>query len=123
MLRVGAGVLARKRVSQEYLDSWVIMLWGIVNTFTEHNFLSSGGGWSHKDMVRGCPSEWWWSWRSKELNVLVVRSQQHVSLGVLWWAGGALGIFLGRNGKRNVVPAVIIVRCSRPFHRRFPSDR
>ncbi|GAA6018593.1 hypothetical protein JCM8202_000573 [Rhodotorula sphaerocarpa] len=83
MLRVGAGVLARKRVSQEYLDSWVIMLWGIVNTFTEHNFLSSGGGWSHKDM-------------------------QHVSLGVLWWAGGALGIFLGRNGKRNVVPAVII---------------
>ena len=52
MLRVGAGFLARKRVSQEYLDSWVIMLWGIVNTFTEHNFLAAHPtGWSHKDMV------------------------------------------------------------------------
>ncbi|GAA5864166.1 hypothetical protein JCM3774_001241 [Rhodotorula dairenensis] len=84
MLRVGAGFLARKQVSQEYLDSWVIMLWGIVNTFTEHNFLAAHPtGWSHKDM-------------------------QHVSLGVLWWAGGALGIFLGRKSTRNVVPAVII---------------
>ncbi|GAA5983554.1 hypothetical protein JCM10908_000332 [Rhodotorula pacifica] len=84
MLRVGAGFLARKQLSQEYLDSWVIMLWGIVNTFTEHNFLAAHPtGWSHKDM-------------------------QHVSLGVLWWAGGALGIFLGRKSTRNVVPAVII---------------
>ncbi|GAA6003801.1 Ytp1p [Rhodotorula paludigena] len=84
MMRVGAGFLRRKQMSQEYLDSWVIMLWGIVNTFTEHNFLSPHPtGWSHKDM-------------------------QHVSLGVLWWAGGALGIWIGRNGKRNVVPAVII---------------
>ncbi|GAA5822236.1 hypothetical protein JCM3770_005860 [Rhodotorula araucariae] len=84
MMRVGAGFLARRGMAQEYLDSWVIMLWGIVNTFTEHNFLSPHPtGWSHKDM-------------------------QHVSLGVLWWAGGALGIWIGRNGKRNVVPAVII---------------
>lgn len=29
-------------------------------------------------------------------------------LGVIWWAGGALGIWLGRNRKRNVVPAIII---------------
>lgn len=57
MLRVGAGFLARKRVSQEYLDSWVIMLWGIVNTFTEHNFLAAHPtGWSHKDMVSFSPS-------------------------------------------------------------------
>lgn len=28
MLRVGAGFLARNKLSQEYLDSWVIMLWG-----------------------------------------------------------------------------------------------
>ncbi|POY74675.1 hypothetical protein BMF94_2437 [Rhodotorula taiwanensis] len=84
MLRLGAGFLARHKMSQEYLDSWVIMLWGIVNTFTEHNFLAAHPtGWSHKDM-------------------------QHVSLGVLWWAGGALGIFLGRKGTRNIVPAIII---------------
>ncbi|KAM0791544.1 hypothetical protein ACM66B_005992 [Microbotryomycetes sp. NB124-2] len=83
MLRLGAGWLARRNCSQEFLDSWVIMVWGIINTFTEHDFLSTSGRWSHKDM-------------------------QHVSLGVLWWAGGALGIFLGRNGKRNVVPGVIM---------------
>ncbi|GAA5919595.1 hypothetical protein JCM1841_001067 [Sporobolomyces salmonicolor] len=85
MLRVGAGFLARKKMSQEYLDSWVIMLWGIVNTFTEHNFFPSSAtaSWSHKDM-------------------------QHVSLGVLWWAGGALGVWMGRNAKRNVMPAIII---------------
>ncbi|KAM0752743.1 hypothetical protein T439DRAFT_181803 [Meredithblackwellia eburnea MCA 4105] len=83
MMRVGAGFLLRHKVSQEYLDSWVIMVWGIVNTFTEHDFLQKSNHWSHKDM-------------------------QHVSLGVLWWAGGALGIFLSRNGKRNVVPALII---------------
>lgn len=41
------------------------------------------------------------------------RLQQHVSLGVLWWAGGALGIFLGRKSTRNVVPAVIIVSPAR----------
>ena len=40
-------------------------------------------------------------------------TQQHVSLGVLWWAGGALGIFLGRKSTRNVVPAVIIVSPAR----------
>ncbi|ORY84085.1 hypothetical protein BCR35DRAFT_303135 [Leucosporidium creatinivorum] len=83
MLRLGAGWLARRKCSQEYIDSWVIMVWGIVNTFTEHDFFRKSNHWSHKDM-------------------------QHVSLGVLWWAGGALGIFLGRHGKRNVVPGVII---------------
>ncbi|GAA5819942.1 hypothetical protein JCM11251_005420 [Rhodosporidiobolus azoricus] len=84
MLRVGAGWLVRRKVSQEYLDSWVIMIWGIINTFTEHNWLVPGQSpWNHKDL-------------------------QHTSLGILWWAGGALGIFLGRNGKRNVLPAIII---------------
>ncbi|KAL8277314.1 hypothetical protein RQP46_010267 [Phenoliferia psychrophenolica] len=83
MMRVGAGFLMRRKVSQEYLDSWVIMVWGVINTFTMHDFFRASNGWSHKDM-------------------------QHVSLGVLWWAGGALGIFLARNGKRNIVPAIII---------------
>ncbi|KAG8874619.1 hypothetical protein FRB98_008338 [Tulasnella sp. 332] len=83
MLRVGAGFLARKGCSQEFLDSWVIMVWGIINTFTEHDFMQKSSHWSHKDM-------------------------QHVSAGVLWWAGGALGIFLSRNGKRSVVPGIVI---------------
>ena len=29
--------------------------------------------------------------------------------GVLWWAGGLLGIFLSRGGKRSFVPAVMYV--------------
>ncbi|KAG9082070.1 hypothetical protein FS749_007132, partial [Ceratobasidium sp. UAMH 11750] len=68
--------------SQEWWDGWVIMLWGIVNTFTEHH--GSLTKWSHKDM-------------------------QHTTLGVIWWAGGALAIFLARKGKRTVVPALIII--------------
>lgn len=35
-LRVGGPWLLRRGKSQEWYDSWVIMLWGIVNTFTEH---------------------------------------------------------------------------------------
>ncbi|OCF45410.1 membrane protein [Kwoniella heveanensis CBS 569] len=80
MLQVGHKWLERTGRSQEMLDSSVIMVWGIINTFTEHH----GGPWSHKDM-------------------------QHTMMGVLWWAGGLLGIFLSRNGKRSFVPAVIII--------------
>lgn len=95
MLNIGGEWLKRTGRSQEMLDSSVITAWvgisvvcslpllthqGIVNTFTEHH----GGPWSHKDM-------------------------QHTMMGVLWWAGGMLGIFLSRNGKRSFVPAVIIV--------------
>lgn len=35
-LRVGGPWLLSKGKSQEWYDSWVIMVWGIVNTFTEH---------------------------------------------------------------------------------------
>ncbi|KAF9026309.1 hypothetical protein BDZ89DRAFT_1134884 [Hymenopellis radicata] len=80
MLLVGDAWVRRSGRSPEWWDSWVIMLWGIVNTFTEHH----GGAWSVKDM-------------------------QHTILGVLWWTGGALGIFLARNNQRNVVPGLIII--------------
>ncbi|KAG1874411.1 hypothetical protein F4604DRAFT_1764626 [Suillus subluteus] len=80
LLVVGDNWVRRSSRSPEWWDSWVIMLWGIVNTFTEHH----GGEWSVKDM-------------------------QHTILGILWWAGGALGIFLSRNNQRNVVPGVIII--------------
>ncbi|TFK39751.1 hypothetical protein BDQ12DRAFT_681155 [Crucibulum laeve] len=80
ILLVGEAWVRRSGRSPEWWDSWVIMAWGVVNTFTEHH----GGDWSVKDM-------------------------QHTILGVLWWAGGILGIFLSRNNQRNVVPGVIII--------------
>ncbi|BEI87309.1 uncharacterized protein CcaverHIS019_0100270 [Cutaneotrichosporon cavernicola] len=80
MLNLGGAWLQRRGCSQEMLDSSVILVWGIINTFTEHQ----GGPWTHKDM-------------------------QHTMMGVLWWAGGLLGVFLSRKGKRSFVPAVIII--------------
>jgi len=76
---VGEQWMRRIGRSPEYFDSIIITLWGIVNTFTEHH----GGDWSVKDM-------------------------QHTILGVLWWTGGILGIYLSRNNQRSVVPSVII---------------
>jgi len=79
IMLVGEQWMRRSGKSPEFYDSWVITLWGIVNTFTEHH----GGSWSVKDM-------------------------QHTILGVLWWTGGILGIYLSRNNSRNVVPGIII---------------
>ncbi|KAF9446891.1 hypothetical protein P691DRAFT_803284 [Macrolepiota fuliginosa MF-IS2] len=80
IMLIGGGWVRRSGRSPEFWDSSVITAWGIVNTFTEHH----GGGWSVKDM-------------------------QHTILGVLWWAGGILGIWLSRNNQRNVVPSLIII--------------
>ncbi|OBZ90634.1 Protein YTP1 [Choanephora cucurbitarum] len=80
-LRVGGPWLLRNGKSQEWYDSWVIMLWGIVNTFTEHRW---GQPWNHGDY-------------------------QHTSMGIIWWAAGLVGILLSRNGNRSVVPSVLII--------------
>ncbi|KAI5122818.1 hypothetical protein M0805_000160 [Coniferiporia weirii] len=80
LLIAGEAWIRRTGRSPEWWDSWVIMLWGIVNTFTEHR----GAHWSVKDM-------------------------QHTSLGVLWWAGGALGIWLSRKNQRSVIPSIIVI--------------
>ncbi|KAI0029965.1 hypothetical protein K488DRAFT_88227 [Vararia minispora EC-137] len=63
LLLVGEQWVRRSGRSPEWWDSWVILLWGIVNTFTEH----WGGAWSIKDM-------------------------QHTVMGVLWWCGGLLAM-------------------------------
>lgn len=34
---------------------------------------------------------------------------QHTSMGIIWWAAGLVGIMLSRNGKRTVVPSVLII--------------
>jgi hypothetical protein len=79
IMLVGEQWMRRIGRSPEYFDSIIITVWGVVNTFTEHH----GGDWSIKDM-------------------------QHTILGVLWWTGGILGIYLSRNNQRSVVPSVII---------------
>ncbi|KIM44448.1 hypothetical protein M413DRAFT_442429 [Hebeloma cylindrosporum] len=78
ILLVGEQWMRRSGRSPELFDSSVITIW-VLNTFTEHH----GGAWSVKDM-------------------------QHTILGVLWWTGGILGIYLSRNNQRNVLPGVII---------------
>lgn len=80
MMKCAVEWLRRRGVAQEYLDSWVILLWGIVNSFTEHQ----GGPWTHKDL-------------------------QHTLMGVVWWAGGAVGVWVSRRGMRSVFPACIIM--------------
>lgn len=80
-LRVGGPWLLRNGKSQEWYDSWVIMLWGIVNTFTEHRW---GSAWNHGDY-------------------------QHTSMGIIWWAAGIVGIVLSRNGNRSVIPSILII--------------
>ncbi|KAJ3162122.1 hypothetical protein HDU86_005820 [Geranomyces michiganensis] len=80
MLRVGSRWLARRGHSQEFIDSWVLTIWGVINTFSEHH----GGPWSHKDL-------------------------QHTSMGIVWWCVGMLGIFLSRNGKRSVIPSLLLI--------------
>ena len=86
MMFCGDAFLQRINRSQECLDSWTIMIWGIINTFTEHRW---GRPWGHGDV-------------------------QHTSMGVVWWAMGALGVYMSWDRvndrpKRNHLPALIIL--------------
>ncbi|KAK0534074.1 hypothetical protein OC835_002799 [Tilletia horrida] len=79
MMKAAVGWLHRRGHSQEWFDSWVIFVWGLVNAFTEHH----GGPWTHKDL-------------------------QHTLMGVSWIAGGAVGIWLSRGGRRSIFPGLMI---------------
>lgn len=86
MLYFGDNWLNNRGKSQEFYDSSVITLWGIVNTFTEHRW---GQSWSHGDY-------------------------QHTSMGIIWWCAGMVGIVLSRNWstgepKRNHIPALVLI--------------
>ncbi|GAV50447.1 hypothetical protein ZYGR_0U03030 [Zygosaccharomyces rouxii] len=72
---------AKTSYTQDHIDSWIMCIWGIVNTFTEHR--------------------WGKSWKMSEY--------EHTAMGVLWWSGGLLGIFLSRGGRRTFIPSLIIV--------------
>lgn len=73
---------SRLYYSQEFWDSTVICLWGIVNTFTEHR-------WG---------LEPWW-----------MGDYQHTAMGIIWWCGGLLGMWLSRGNRRSWVPSVILI--------------
>ncbi|KAI0271119.1 hypothetical protein BGY98DRAFT_923067 [Russula aff. rugulosa BPL654] len=79
LLLVGEVWVRKSGRSPDWWDSWVILAW-VFNTFTEHR----GSTWSVKDM-------------------------QHTILGILWWCGGILGVYLSRNNQRTVVPSIIII--------------
>ena len=85
LLLVGQVWLRRTGRSQEFFDSLVIMLWGCVNTFTEHR--------------------WGQPWRGNDL--------QHTTMGIVWWCAGLLGMWLSRKRdgapRRNIIPALVIV--------------
>ena len=67
--------------------AYVSIYQGIVNTFTEHH----GGAWSVKDM------------QHTYVNPLVLSRRPFSCgaslLGVVWWVGGALGVYLSRNNQ------------------------
>lgn len=76
----GTAWLARRKQAQEHYEAWLIFLWGMFNTFTEHH----GGPWTHKDL-------------------------QHTMMGVLWWIGGAAALWQTRHGQRSVFPSLILL--------------
>ncbi|RKO91014.1 hypothetical protein BDK51DRAFT_16100 [Blyttiomyces helicus] len=78
------GSLKTRRPVELY-DSVIILLWGIIQTSSEHRW---GSRWNHTDM-------------------------QHISSGILWTFGGAVSLLLSvfrpyRKRARNVVPGLII---------------
>lgn len=68
--------------SQEFYDSTVMCVWGIVNTFTEHR-------WGTEDWSMG--------------------DYQHTAMGIIWWSGGLLGMYLSMKNRRTFIPSALLV--------------
>ncbi|CAI5756916.1 unnamed protein product [Candida verbasci] len=65
---------------QEFYDSIVMLLFGLVNTFTEHRW---GQNWSMSDF-------------------------QHTSFGLIWLCGGMLGVYFSVK-RRNWIPSILLI--------------
>lgn len=70
------------KYSQDFYDSCAMCWWGIVNTFTEHR-------WGREDWGHG--------------------DYQHTAMGIIWWSGGLVGMYLSRNGGRTFIPGLLII--------------
>lgn len=69
--------------SQDFYDSCLMWLWGLVNTFTEHRW--GREPWNHADFL-------------------------HTFLGLIWWSGASAALFITRKGgKRTVIPSLILI--------------
>ncbi|KAJ1797212.1 hypothetical protein LPJ59_003277 [Coemansia sp. RSA 2399] len=75
----------------ELFFSIIMMVVGLIGTFTEHNFFQSSGNpegmWSHKDL-------------------------QHTFIGISWFAGGTLGVFMSWRASprdRTPIPSLIFI--------------
>ncbi|RLV82959.1 Protein YTP1 [Meyerozyma sp. JA9] len=69
--------------SQDFYDSCLMWLWGLVNTFTEHRWGKEP--WSHGDFL-------------------------HTFLGLIWWAGASAALFITRSGgKRTLIPSLLLM--------------
>lgn len=70
--------------SQEFYDLTLMCAYGIVNTFTEHRWGKEP--WNHGDY-------------------------QHTAMGIIWWAGGLVGMWLTRrkNNTRSFIPALLLI--------------
>lgn len=85
LLLVGQFWLRRTGRSQEFFDSLIITVWGVVNSLTEHRW---GTEWVRND-------------------------REHTIMGVIWVGAGLVGMWLSRqrNGqpKRNIIPGIVIL--------------
>ncbi|KAJ2520205.1 hypothetical protein GGI11_002353 [Coemansia sp. RSA 2049] len=90
-LRLYGAAMLEVRRPPELFISIIMTIVGVIGTFTEHNFFQSSANaedsWSHKDL-------------------------QHTFIGISWFAGGLLSIFMSWNAhprNRTPIPSLIFI--------------
>ncbi|KAJ1961054.1 hypothetical protein GGI12_003463 [Dipsacomyces acuminosporus] len=90
-MRVGGPLIVKFKRPVEFYESIVMMVVGLIGTFTEHNFFQQpkdgSDQWSHKDL-------------------------QHTVIGVSWLAGGLLGVLMtwrSQPRERSAIPSIIFI--------------